>query len=196
MYFFEFLNVLTCWCFSYFHLCKDPFVILLPVRHVLQLVLRNVWVGCTLVLSGKTWFVLFYDWLLSLIPHHHISWANTLPHTFLSSLKTHTITITVALSLCLSLIFFSLQEGRYMLGHKSGEAFLTIYKAIDGKKPTRSVYDLQTVHCGPPVIPNAKVPWVPLDPFHLMSFHKKYCRPPCTFPPRPPPQPKVFSIKY
>ncbi|KAF4081353.1 hypothetical protein AMELA_G00160400 [Ameiurus melas] len=89
----------------------------------------------------------------------------------------------------------SLQEGRYLLGHKSGEAFLTIFKASDGKKPTRSVYDLQAVHCGPPVIPEAKVPWVPVDPFHLMPFHKKYCRPPCTFPPRPRIQPKTGGCK-
>ncbi|KAK3558919.1 hypothetical protein QTP86_032183 [Hemibagrus guttatus] len=85
----------------------------------------------------------------------------------------------------------SLQEGRYLLGHKSGEAFLTIFKATDGKKPTRSVRDLQDVHCGPPLVPEAKVPWVPLDPNYLMPYHKKYCRPPCTFPPRPPTKPKV-----
>ncbi|XP_053343331.1 little elongation complex subunit 2 isoform X1 [Clarias gariepinus] len=85
----------------------------------------------------------------------------------------------------------SLQEGRYLLGHKSGEAFLTIFKAGDGKKPTRSVYDIQAVHCGPPLIPEGKIPWVPVDPSHLMPFHKKYCRPPCTFPPRQPPQPKL-----
>ncbi|TSM52299.1 Annexin A2 [Bagarius yarrelli] len=80
-----------------------------------------------------------------------------------------------------------LQDGRYLLGHKSGEAFLTIYKACDGNKPTRSVWDLQSAHCGPPLIPEAKIPWVPVDPHHLMPFHKKFCRPPCTFPPRPPP---------
>ncbi|MCJ8735933.1 hypothetical protein PDJAM_G00253130 [Pangasius djambal] len=89
----------------------------------------------------------------------------------------------------------SLQEGRYLLGHKSGEAFLTIFKATDGKKPTRSVCDLQAVHCGPPVIPEAKIPWVPVDPFLLMPFHKKHCRPPCTFPPRPPTQPKAGGCK-
>ncbi|XP_060770852.1 little elongation complex subunit 2 isoform X2 [Neoarius graeffei] len=89
----------------------------------------------------------------------------------------------------------SLQEGRYLLGHKSGEAFLTILKANDGKKPTRSVYDLQAVHCGPAIIPEAKVPWIPVDPYYLMPFHKKYCRPPCTFPPRPPTQPKVEGCK-
>lgn len=91
----------------------------------------------------------------------------------------------------MSLICFSLQEGRYLLGHKSGEAFLTILKATDGNKPARSVFDLQAVHCGPPLILEAKVPWVPVDPHHLMPFHQKYCRPPCTFPPRPPTQPKV-----
>ncbi|GAA6105036.1 little elongation complex subunit 2 [Tachysurus ichikawai] len=85
----------------------------------------------------------------------------------------------------------SLQEGRYLLGHKSGEAFLTIFKANDGKKPTRCVYELQAVHCGPPLIPEARIPWVPVDPNYLMPSHKKYCRPPCTFPPHPSTQPKV-----
>ncbi|XP_046715293.1 little elongation complex subunit 2 isoform X2 [Silurus meridionalis] len=89
----------------------------------------------------------------------------------------------------------SLQEGRYMLGHKSGEAFVTIFKDTDGKNPSRSVYNLEAVHCGLPVIPEAKIPWVPVDPYHLMPFHKKHCRPPCTFPPRPPTQPKARGCK-
>ncbi|XP_036431968.1 little elongation complex subunit 2 [Colossoma macropomum] len=85
-----------------------------------------------------------------------------------------------------------LQEGRYLLGHKPGEAVVTIFKASDEKKPSRSIYDLQVVHSGPPAVPlEDKVPWVPLDPFHLMPFHQKYKRPPCTFPPRPPPQQKA-----
>ncbi|XP_062847945.1 little elongation complex subunit 2 [Trichomycterus rosablanca] len=85
----------------------------------------------------------------------------------------------------------SLQEGSYLLAHKPGEAFVTIFKTTDGKKPSRSVYDLQAVHCGPPVVPTmASVPWVPLDPHHLLPFHQKHCRPPCTFPPRPVPQSK------
>ncbi|KAL7858198.1 hypothetical protein AOLI_G00183000 [Acnodon oligacanthus] len=57
--------------------------------------------------------------------------------------------------------YSNLQEGRYLLGHK------------------------------PVLPPEDKVPWVPLDPFHLMPFHQKYKRPPCTFPPRPPPQQKA-----
>ncbi|XP_072526929.1 little elongation complex subunit 2 [Salminus brasiliensis] len=89
----------------------------------------------------------------------------------------------------------SLQEGRYLLGHKAGEAFVTIFKAIDGNKTSRSIYDLQSVHCGPPIPLEAKVPWVPLDPFHIMPFHQKYNRPPCTFPPRPYPQNKAGGNK-
>ncbi|XP_017563822.1 little elongation complex subunit 2 isoform X1 [Pygocentrus nattereri] len=89
-----------------------------------------------------------------------------------------------------------LQEGRYLLGHKPGEAVVTIFKASDEKKPSRSIYDLQAVHSGPPGVPlEDKVPWVPLDPFHLMPFHQKYKRPPCTFPPRPPPQRKAGRSK-
>ncbi|KAI4872212.1 hypothetical protein NFI96_031050 [Prochilodus magdalenae] len=90
-----------------------------------------------------------------------------------------------------------LQEGRYLLGHKPGEAFVTIFKASEGKKPSRSIYDLQAVHCGPPVFPlDAKVPWVPLDPFHLMPFHQKHNRPPCIFPPCPHPQHKNSEPTY
>ncbi|XP_022527930.2 little elongation complex subunit 2 [Astyanax mexicanus] len=79
----------------------------------------------------------------------------------------------------------SLPEGRYLLVHKPGEAFVSIFKANDGNKTSRSIYDLQAVHCGPPVPLEAKVPWVPLDPFHILPFHQKYKRPPCTFPPCP-----------
>ncbi|XP_066524470.1 little elongation complex subunit 2 isoform X2 [Hoplias malabaricus] len=89
-----------------------------------------------------------------------------------------------------------LEKGSYLLGHKPGEAFVTIFKASDGKQPSRSTYDLQAVHCGPPVVPpEPKVPWVPLDPFHLMSFHHKCKRPPCTFPPQPPLQRKAGARK-
>ncbi|XP_076863583.1 little elongation complex subunit 2 [Brachyhypopomus gauderio] len=82
----------------------------------------------------------------------------------------------------------SLQEGRYLLVHRPAEAFITIFKASDGSKPSRSTYDLQVAHCGLPVLPvDPRVPWLPLDPTHLMPIHLKHGRPPCTFPPRPPP---------
>ncbi|XP_051975189.1 little elongation complex subunit 2 [Xyrauchen texanus] len=83
----------------------------------------------------------------------------------------------------------TLQEGRYLLVHKPQEGFVTIFKASDGDKPARSLYHLQNVHCGPPVV-STGVPWVPLDPLHVLPFHQKHNRPPCTFPPRPPPQAK------
>uniref|UniRef100_A0A8B9RIT2 Interactor of little elongator complex ELL subunit 2 n=1 Tax=Astyanax mexicanus TaxID=7994 RepID=A0A8B9RIT2_ASTMX len=86
----------------------------------------------------------------------------------------------------------SLPEGRYLLVHKPGEAFVSIFKANDGNKTSRSIYDLQAVHCGPPVPLEAKVPWVPLDPFHILPFHQKYKRPPCTFPPCPYQGKKLF----
>uniref|UniRef100_A0A4W4DNN1 Little elongation complex subunit 2 C-terminal domain-containing protein n=1 Tax=Electrophorus electricus TaxID=8005 RepID=A0A4W4DNN1_ELEEL len=87
----------------------------------------------------------------------------------------------------------SLQEGRYLLGHKPGEAFVTVFKATDGKKPSRSAYDLRAAHAGLPVLPaDGRLSWLPLDPLHLMPFHIKHRRAPCTFPPR---QPKVGSIE-
>ncbi|XP_067291791.1 little elongation complex subunit 2 [Pseudorasbora parva] len=84
----------------------------------------------------------------------------------------------------------ALQEGRYLLVHKPREGFVTIFKASDETKAARSLYHLQTVHCGPPAV-SPGVPWVPLDPLHVLPFHQKYNRPPCIFPPRPPPQAKV-----
>lgn len=159
-------------------------------------------IGChsSAKIYTQTRFVLFCNWLIFnqlwiLFPCSHWYSFNK-PHTcsmpfFLSFFRMETSHHNCRLFLLLCVICFSLQEGKYLLGHKSGEAFLTIFKACDGKKPTRSIYDLQAVHCGPPVIPEAKIPWVPVDPYHLMPFHKKYCRPPCTFPPCPPPQFKV-----
>ncbi|XP_026859094.2 little elongation complex subunit 2 isoform X2 [Electrophorus electricus] len=87
----------------------------------------------------------------------------------------------------------SLQEGRYLLGHKPGEAFVTVFKATDGKKPSRSAYDLRAAHAGLPVLPaDGRLSWLPLDPLHLMPFHIKHRRAPCTFPPR---QPKAGAGK-
>ncbi|XP_059392457.1 little elongation complex subunit 2-like isoform X2 [Carassius carassius] len=83
----------------------------------------------------------------------------------------------------------SLQEGRYLLVHKPREGFLTIFKASDETKAARGVYHLQNAHCGPPAV-SLGVPWVPLDPSCVLPFHQKHSRPPCTFPPRPPPQAK------
>lgn len=157
-----------------------------------------MWVGChsSVKTCIQSRFVLTCSWchhwfyfFFSPLQSHWDSFHK--PASCSISLSSYTITAAFSLFLCLPLICFSLQEGRYLLGHKSGEAFLTIFKASDGKKPTRSICDLQAVHCGPPIIPEAKVPWVPVDPYHLMPFHKKYCRPPCTFLPRPPLHPKV-----
>ncbi|XP_042608822.1 little elongation complex subunit 2-like isoform X1 [Cyprinus carpio] len=83
----------------------------------------------------------------------------------------------------------SLQEGRYLLVHKPREGFVTIFKASDETKAARGVYHLQNAHCGPPAV-SPGIPWVPLDPSCVLPFHQKHSRPPCTFPPRPPPQAK------
>uniref|UniRef100_A0A673IMS5 Little elongation complex subunit 2-like n=1 Tax=Sinocyclocheilus rhinocerous TaxID=307959 RepID=A0A673IMS5_9TELE len=83
----------------------------------------------------------------------------------------------------------SLLEGRYLLVHKPREGFVTIFKASDETKAARGVYHLQNAHCGPPAV-SPGIPWVPLDPSYVLPFHQKHGRPPCTFPPRPPPQAK------
>ncbi|XP_061102271.1 little elongation complex subunit 2 [Conger conger] len=78
-----------------------------------------------------------------------------------------------------------LQEGRYLLAHKAGEPLVTIVKAVDGTKTTRATYDLHQAHSHLPQTPaQGPVPWVPVDPTHLLSFHVKHNRVPCTFPPR------------
>ncbi|TRY94612.1 hypothetical protein DNTS_015814 [Danionella cerebrum] len=82
-----------------------------------------------------------------------------------------------------------LQEGRYLLVHKPREGFITIYKAADESKVVRSAYNLQAVHNGPPIVPPG-VPWVALDPTHILPFHQRHNRPPCTFPPPPPIPPR------
>nr|XP_023673333.1 little elongation complex subunit 2 isoform X2 [Paramormyrops kingsleyae] len=79
----------------------------------------------------------------------------------------------------------SLSEGRYLVSHKAGEPIITIGKASDGRKSLRAVYDLHQAHGGlPQAPPHAAVPWVAVDPSHLLSFHVKHGRVPCTFPPR------------
>ena len=78
-----------------------------------------------------------------------------------------------------------LEEGRYMIGHKAGEPFVTIYKAAMGKKVSRGAYDLQQAHSRLPQPPTqGGVPWVPVDPANVQPFHKKHGRVPCTFPPQ------------
>ncbi|XP_035274706.1 little elongation complex subunit 2 isoform X1 [Anguilla anguilla] len=79
-----------------------------------------------------------------------------------------------------------LQEGRYLLCHKAGESFVTILKACEGTSTTRATYDLHQAHAHlPQAPPHAPIPWVPLDPTHMLPYHIKYNRVPCTFPPRP-----------
>ncbi|KAG1939343.1 little elongation complex subunit 2 isoform X1 [Pimephales promelas] len=84
----------------------------------------------------------------------------------------------------------ALQEGQYLLVHKPREGFVTIFKATSETKAARSLYHMQTAHCGLPAV-SPGVPWVPLDPLHVLPFHQQHNRPPCTFPPRPPAQAKV-----
>ncbi|KAL4641948.1 little elongation complex subunit 2 isoform X1 [Arapaima gigas] len=79
-----------------------------------------------------------------------------------------------------------LQEGQYLFTHKAGEPIVTIAKATDGKKISRATYDLHHAHSGLPQPPShGTVPWVPVDPSRVLSFHLKHGRVPCTFPPRP-----------
>ncbi|KAM9528086.1 little elongation complex subunit 2 isoform 1-T1 [Salvelinus alpinus] len=75
-----------------------------------------------------------------------------------------------------------LSEGHYLIGHKAGEPFVTIFKAVEGRRIVREAYDLQQTHSS---VPSAlgPVPWVPLDPTLVLPFHQKHSRPPCTFPP-------------
>ncbi|XP_028814193.1 little elongation complex subunit 2 [Denticeps clupeoides] len=76
-----------------------------------------------------------------------------------------------------------LPEGRYLLSHKARDGHVSILKASDGKSAGRSTYDLQLAYAQPPTAQNT-VPWVPVDPGHVLPFHVKFCRLPCTFPPR------------
>ncbi|XP_062403090.1 little elongation complex subunit 2 isoform X2 [Sardina pilchardus] len=79
-----------------------------------------------------------------------------------------------------------LAEGRYLLSHRSHMPHFTILKACDAVASGRSPYDLQASYsqtdCPPARTPSA-VPWVPVDPLHLLPFHRQRHRVPCTFPP-------------
>lgn len=95
------------------------------------------------------------------------------------------------------LVWFSLQEGSYLLSHAAEDSSLLIYKTSDGKV-TRTAYNLHKTHCGLPGVPSSlSVPWVPLDPSLLLPYHIHHGRIPCTFPPKslgPTPQQKVRSF--
>ncbi|KAL6106747.1 ice2 [Pungitius sinensis] len=77
-----------------------------------------------------------------------------------------------------------LEEGQYLIAHKAGEPFVTLLKAANGKA-SRGAYNLQTLHSSVPRPPApGLVPWIPVDPAVVLSFHKKNGRVPCTFPPK------------
>ncbi|CAL8373857.1 unnamed protein product [Arctogadus glacialis] len=77
-----------------------------------------------------------------------------------------------------------LEEGRYLIRHKAGEPFVTIFKAGPSEKVTRGTYDLQQVHGALPRPSTTPAPWLPVDPSVVLPFHRSHWRVPCTFPPR------------
>ncbi|XP_022046360.2 little elongation complex subunit 2 isoform X1 [Acanthochromis polyacanthus] len=78
-----------------------------------------------------------------------------------------------------------LEEGQYLIVHKAGEPFVTIFKAAEGKV-SRAAYNLQQVHGSVPQPPaSSLVPWIPVNPAVVLHFHMKHNRVPCTFPPKP-----------
>lgn len=78
-----------------------------------------------------------------------------------------------------------LEEGQYLIVHKAGEPFVTIFKAADGKV-SRGAYNLQQVHSSVPQPPaSGLMPWIPVNPAMVLPFHRKHNRVPCTFPPKP-----------
>ncbi|XP_075713903.1 little elongation complex subunit 2 [Rhinoderma darwinii] len=77
-----------------------------------------------------------------------------------------------------------LQDGSYLLSHVSGDSSVYLYKSTTDYK--RGAYNLHDMHCNPPKAPSSlSVPWVPLNPNLLLSYHIQHGRPPCTFPPAP-----------
>ncbi|KAM9854447.1 little elongation complex subunit 2 isoform 2-T3 [Aulostomus maculatus] len=78
-----------------------------------------------------------------------------------------------------------LEEGKYLIIHKSGEPFVTLMKTAD-EKVSGGTYNLQQVHSSSPQPPpTGLLPWIPVDPAVVLPFHSKHFRVPCTFPPRP-----------
>ncbi|XP_014845814.1 PREDICTED: little elongation complex subunit 2 isoform X1 [Poecilia mexicana] len=76
-----------------------------------------------------------------------------------------------------------LDEGQYLIVHKTGEAFVTLLKA-GGEKVSRGAYNLQQNHGSVPQPPKLGiVPWIPVDPAVVLPFHQQHGRVPCTFPP-------------
>ncbi|XP_018410135.1 PREDICTED: little elongation complex subunit 2 [Nanorana parkeri] len=78
----------------------------------------------------------------------------------------------------------SLQDGSYLLSHASKDSSVCLYKS--GTDKTRGTYNLLEAHSDLPKAPSSlSVPWVPLNPNLLLSYHIHHGRPPCTFPPVP-----------
>uniref|UniRef100_A0A8C5GNY0 Little elongation complex subunit 2 C-terminal domain-containing protein n=1 Tax=Gouania willdenowi TaxID=441366 RepID=A0A8C5GNY0_GOUWI len=77
-----------------------------------------------------------------------------------------------------------LEEGQYLISHKAGEPFVTLFKAAKGAA-TRRAFNLQQVHGSIPQPPTSgSVPWIPVDPAVVLPFHRTHGRVPCTFPPK------------
>ena len=77
------------------------------------------------------------------------------------------------------------------MSHKSRMPYFTILKACDKMAAGRHTYDLQSSYGQPPPArTHDAVPWVPVDPNHLLPFHKQHRRVPCTFPPQNPTKPQ------
>ncbi|XP_056138157.1 little elongation complex subunit 2 isoform X2 [Lampris incognitus] len=113
---------------------------------------------------------------LALLRKLHENWKENLIHEFKPS---KSLNILHHLLKKIS----GLEEGRYLIGHKAREPFVTILKATDGKA-SRGLYNLQQIHSGVPQTPACgPVPWLPVDPSVVLPFHRKHNRVPCTFPP-------------
>lgn len=78
----------------------------------------------------------------------------------------------------------SLQDGSYLLSHASKDSSVCLYKSSTDK--TSGTYNLHEAHSNLPKAPSSlSVPWVPVNPNLLLSYHIHHGRPPCTFPPVP-----------
>ncbi|XP_077329058.1 little elongation complex subunit 2 [Lithobates pipiens] len=77
-----------------------------------------------------------------------------------------------------------LQDGSYLLSHASKDSSVCLYKSSTDK--TSGTYNLHEAHSNLPKAPSSlSVPWVPVNPNLLLSYHIHHGRPPCTFPPVP-----------